>query len=46
MPADKKFLMKFFLDCQESMRTRMQIEYKLLRMFIILNPVIIAALLE
>lgn len=45
MPKNDEFLMRFFLDCQKSMRTRMQTEYKLLRMFIVLNPVIITAVL-
>jgi hypothetical protein len=39
------FLMRFSSDCQKAMRTRMQTEYKLLRMFIILNTVIITAVL-
>ena len=39
------FLIRFSSDCQKAMRARMQTEYKLLRMFIILNPVIITAVL-
>ena len=45
IPKSDDFLIRFSSDCQKAMRTRMQTEYKLLRMFIILNPVIITAVL-
>ena len=45
MPKDDMFLRDFFVDCQNAMRHRSETEYKLLKMFIILNPIIITAIL-
>jgi hypothetical protein len=43
MPQDDIFLRTFFIDCQKAMRKRMETEYRLLNMFIILYPAIITA---
>ena len=45
MPKDDEFLKEFFVDCQNAMRHRSETEYKLLNMFIILDPIIITAIL-
>ena len=45
MPKDNEFLREFFVDCQNAMRWRSEIEYKLLNMVIILNPIIVTAIL-
>ncbi len=43
MPGNDDFLKEFFADCQKGMRHRVESEYKLLQMFIIIDLAIITA---
>ena len=44
MPKIDDFLKEYYLDTQITMRSRSETEYRLLNMFIVVNPIIITAI--